>query len=1368
MKLLLRLAFLLSCLIGTAHAQPAGCTNMGCPGSALASGFLSVGTGALANQIVSGLGVPQRLACAEFLGKPNDGTMPAIRTAGFNCIRIDWRDAYLNSQGQPTFSDPFTSLSLHQNWQTGDKWGIGATFDNGIGQGGPFLGDFGSQWWVNPFNPNTAFASCGTNCYANGIYQISPSGTLELGLQTIPSSMQAYINTTSKCNNPTPCSGVGGVLNYLGGILNNQNTNTQQFGDYQLTVAVDQLPGFDFQWDIESFNDTTNTNNPPEIDTEIYTDASNVMHLVVQIDGGSLLYSVTSPTFNPAVPHNYELNWQSDFITFYVDGTQVGQVTTSSQPAVYSSGNPMFSYLLSAADYHSGVNPTLGSTPVYAHISAFNVYQTRAGAPVIANGLGCNTAADITSCVNNANTAGLKVVFSHRGNEVPTGTCNTFQANGLWFDSGLDSGGNDGCISGAGTVPFTQFESDTASLLGAYAGNSTVVGYEMHHKPVVNGVYTGTGSSGSGNFQISGGNLLAPNGTVFHAWGLNISDAQLNGDATLSRVQTLFPKLNYVRVNIGDGNCLDNQFNNCNVAFSTMEPILQQWLSANIVMMMDPHIGGGGQSGSSMNLYNEAKLQGRYAADLKQYPNLFIESGNELVPPLSIEHVNVYNAAHLAGAPWTPSTGYPNHAIKNNAGNLYIQTAGATDTSTANKCVSGSSGGPTTTGTGIGDGSCTWDFVSTYTASATGAFNGIIVFNTAGGNCFDCSGSPDVPAAYNSMSNVMWDQHWYNWMSCKLAGGNGSSNCSSFLSQMNNQTTVDGFVTQENTTGKNFTTTLSGPMPSGMFETGYIDYAGVCSGASGNTGTGSNSYNCGTGQIVTSALQGLTTGAVGGTIWLWYFSPCCALQSDIIVNGSNPAALTSFYGPDTQGLIAATSTGPFSSSGGGIPPINWGNGGPTDILLACEQVGAAVAAVNSGVIEFCPGPSNNTTTLLSGSPSPTGGGVGLSDLSNALGQPVTGLPAGKAAYSIDIYPTNLGGVSPDSPTSTVVPIWNTYFGNTEGSAPVLDMETGCSCDGTTGNLTDDNAMMTAWTAFANGTAAGGPTFTSSQQPMSNVWKSWGYFPAVNPDGTLNSDLLTLKTGQQTWWSTLLFGAAPPPPVTTTWNPNDQADITLTLNNTLAESVSTVISTVRSTTSHASGNVCFGVKADPTISANWDVGLANSTFSLMTAGGLGADANGIGFDPLSSGGKQGVFYNNVVLSAGTSTSANNENVMICANLSSDLFWATDSAMQLALGANSWNNSATCNPTVASCGLSFSGLTGPFFITFNTFEASDFALIETTAAQMPYSIPSGFVPWDNVTITGRAALMIMGANDNHPRPANDNGSTKVALNRRDHRR
>ena len=468
-----------------------------------------------------------------------------------------------------------------------------------------------------------------------------------------------------------------------------------------------------------------------------------------------------------------------------------------------------------------------------------------------------------------------------------------------------------------------------------------------------------------------------------------------------------------------------------------------------------------------------------------------------------------------------------------------------------------------------------------------------------------------------------------------------------------------------------------------------------------------------------------------------------------------------------------------SSGGGGgagLPPVSWGGGGPTDVLAACEDVGATVAAVNTGVIEFCPGPLNNGSTtgnLLNGATKPTAGGNGLSDLSNAVAHPVVGTGlAGKIAYSIDIYPSNLGGVSPDSPAATITPIWNSYFGSAMSSLPVMDMETGCSCDGTTGSLTDDNAMMTAWTAWANGQVSGGPTFTTSQQPISNVWLAWGNYPGVNPDGTQNTNG-TLKVGQQTWWSTLLFGtvAPPPPPPTTAWNPSDQAGMTLSVNNTVATSAITGGEGVRSSASRATGaNVCWAEQASGTITTDWAAGLANSSANLSTSGGLGGDTTAIVIDPNSLGGNQSIYFNNVASNvAGATASANGDTIMMCANLTTDLFYATDAAMVAHFGAGSWNSSASCNPTVAACGVSFSGMTGPFFILYNNDQSGSASTILTTSAQMPYAIPSGYVAWDTAAVAGSGrpmGVVIMGDNDH--RPASDDGAIRIALNNRSMRR
>src|SRR4051794_40785070 len=126
----------------------------------------------------------------------------------------------------PTFSDNFTSLSLHQDWQAGDNWMLIAP-DTTQGRGGPNYVEAGDQWWVNPYNPNTPI---------DGIYTLAPDGGLRLGVIPTPAADQAYINAQAGADMP-----------YVGGILNTYPASYQKYGYWQVTVSVPTLPGFTFQ-----------------------------------------------------------------------------------------------------------------------------------------------------------------------------------------------------------------------------------------------------------------------------------------------------------------------------------------------------------------------------------------------------------------------------------------------------------------------------------------------------------------------------------------------------------------------------------------------------------------------------------------------------------------------------------------------------------------------------------------------------------------------------------------------------------------------------------------------------------------------------------------------------------------------------------------------------------------------------------------------------------------------------------------------------------------------------------------------------------------------------------------------------------------
>ena len=260
--------------------------------------------------------------------------------------------------GALTFSDNFSTFSIHNQWQTGDKWGVitpGGTPPK-VGQGGPSFGEFGHQWWVNPFNTNTPIS---------GLYSIDNMG-LKLGLMVTPSAYQSYIDAQA-----------GTHLGYVGTLLNSYNNSYQKYGYWSITVSVPTVRGFSFQMDIENVQ-VTNT-WPPEIDLRIYTDSTGLSVVLFEVatsgaSGGTYAQWTTSSAqgFDITAFHTYGWKWASDFITFYIDGSQVWQIATPIGQNYTT--NPMFIFLLTGANYIGIGDPASTALPAYAHVSNISVY----------------------------------------------------------------------------------------------------------------------------------------------------------------------------------------------------------------------------------------------------------------------------------------------------------------------------------------------------------------------------------------------------------------------------------------------------------------------------------------------------------------------------------------------------------------------------------------------------------------------------------------------------------------------------------------------------------------------------------------------------------------------------------------------------------------------------------------------------------------------------------------------------------------------------------------------------------------------------------------------------------------------------------
>lgn len=96
--------------------------------------------------------------------------------------------------------------------------------------------------------------------------------------------------------------------------------------------------------------------------------------------------------------------------------------------------------------------------------------------------------AGIDSVVAAARRFGLKVILNHHTDEGVPGhvdrrDCTAQQENGLWYDLGPGTDGTDGCGT-AGTVTQRTFYEDWRLLARRYAGNATVIAFDLHNEPL--------------------------------------------------------------------------------------------------------------------------------------------------------------------------------------------------------------------------------------------------------------------------------------------------------------------------------------------------------------------------------------------------------------------------------------------------------------------------------------------------------------------------------------------------------------------------------------------------------------------------------------------------------------------------------------------------------------------------------------------------------------------------------------------------------------------------------------------------------------------------------------------------------------------
>ena len=187
---------------------------------------------------------------------------------------------------------------------------------------------------------------------------------MQLGLLPTPGADQAYINAEAGTSMP-----------YVGTLLNTYPSSYQKYGLWDITAAVPAVPGTSFQADTENVQITGTW--PPEIDLRISTDSSGTETVLydLQTTSGVQTWTTSSAAgFNATLSHTYGWDWESDYITFFIDGKQVWQVATP-QDGSYTT-NPMFLFLLTGANYIGNGDPKATSLPFYATITNVSVYPS--------------------------------------------------------------------------------------------------------------------------------------------------------------------------------------------------------------------------------------------------------------------------------------------------------------------------------------------------------------------------------------------------------------------------------------------------------------------------------------------------------------------------------------------------------------------------------------------------------------------------------------------------------------------------------------------------------------------------------------------------------------------------------------------------------------------------------------------------------------------------------------------------------------------------------------------------------------------------------------------------------------------------------
>lgn len=171
-----------------------------------------------------------------------------------------------------------------------------------------------------------------------------------------------------------------------------------------------------------------------------------------------------------------------------------GYLSTNGNQIVDANGNPVRLACVGIFDWSSEGSTTLAGDFAGLAAAGFNCVRYPWYDQTLTNDL-----ATVDQMVTAANQYGVKIILDHHANEATVnanGTDNgpAYPCNGLWYDAG-GSNPVPGCP--AGNYTSAQVVADWQTVAQHYAGNSTVIGFDLQNEPHLDPSYWSVGPGGS-------------------------------------------------------------------------------------------------------------------------------------------------------------------------------------------------------------------------------------------------------------------------------------------------------------------------------------------------------------------------------------------------------------------------------------------------------------------------------------------------------------------------------------------------------------------------------------------------------------------------------------------------------------------------------------------------------------------------------------------------------------------------------------------------------------------------------------------------------------------------------------------------------